>query len=329
MVESQNRKKIIGFDIYIYSAFVNLSCTMKPPTKRKSSSSIDNNNEKKQKSMAMDFALHVTQRVLLSKIRPGREGSNAICSPLSITLMLNLLTGGAEGATRDQLLGVLGFKMEEDLKDQSLKYMSLANSTKQEPVIMLLVNSAWVNSRLCSLVPEFGWTARSVYQAEVDSVDFKTEDVAVKVNEWVNEATKGLIKQVLPPKSVSDVEAVILANALYFKGKWDQPFLESSTKDKEFHLLGGNIVKVPFMNKYKRYYQYGTFDGYKVLEIPYKRDRENQRTNNSSFSMYVFLPDKKDGLSGLLENLMQHINDGLIQLTSTKISTLSIPKFKF
>lgn len=102
-------------------------------------------------------------------------------------------------------------------------------------------------------MPEFGWTARSVYQAEVDSVDFKNEDVTVKVNEWANEATKGLIKQVLPPKSVFDV-AVTLTNALYFKGKWDQPFLESSTKDKEFHLLDGNIVKVPFMNKYERYY---------------------------------------------------------------------------
>ena len=50
-----------------------------------------------------------------------------------------------------------------------------------------------------------------------------------KVNSWVNNETKGLIKEIL--KNLDDQTALILANALYSKGIWEDPFVVEMTKE--------------------------------------------------------------------------------------------------
>jgi hypothetical protein len=40
---------------------------------------------------------------------------------------------------------------------------------------------------------------------------------------------------------------VVLGNAIYFKGKWDEPFSKKCTRNKPFYRLDGGNVDVPFM----------------------------------------------------------------------------------
>ncbi|KAL9391838.1 hypothetical protein Peur_015758 [Populus x canadensis] len=68
-----------------------------------------------------------------------------------------------------------------------------------------------------------------------------------EVSLWAERKTRGLIKEVLPPGSVNNDVALILANALYFKGAWYQKFDASRTQLGDFHLLNGQIVQVPFL----------------------------------------------------------------------------------
>ena len=75
----------------------------------------------------------------------------------------------------------------------------------------------------------------------------KANKAASKVNSWAKNKTNGLIKEVLAPGSVNSDIKLILANALYCKGDWDQKFDASSTKPGYFHLANGGSVKVPFM----------------------------------------------------------------------------------
>lgn len=127
----------------------------------------------------------------------------------------------------------------------------------------------------------------------------QAEEVRNLVNSWVETATRGLVKQILHPRSVNSDTVLILANAIYFKGAWSSEFDASRTRNFDFHLLNGYSIQVPFMTRNKKR-QLCAFDGFKVLKLPYKQGG-NQSSGGTSFSMYIYLPDAKDGLSALVE----------------------------
>ncbi|KAM0013389.1 putative Serpin family protein [Helianthus debilis subsp. tardiflorus] len=90
---------------------------------------------------------------------------------------------------------------------------------------------------------------------------------------------------------------LILANAIYFKGTWTQKFNTSSTKERNFHLLNGNKVRVPFMTNYKKQFVH-EYDDFKVLGLPYSQGQDKRK-----FTMYFYLSDAKDGLPSLINKI--------------------------
>lgn len=152
----------------------------------------------------------------------------------------------------------------------------------------------------------------------------KAVEVREEVNTWADKETNGLIKEILPSSSVDSLTRLIFANAVYFKGAWNEKFDTSKTKDDKFFLLNGSSVQVPFMTSNKKQY-IRSFDGFKVLELPYKQGEDNRK-----FSMCFFLPDAKDGLPALVEEfgsasrfIEQHLPYELV-----KVGNFRIPKFK-
>lgn len=157
----------------------------------------------------------------------------------------------------------------------------------------------------------------------------KAAEVIEEVNSWAEAETKGLIKQLLPSESLDSDTALVLANALYFKGAWDRKFDPSMTQLRDFHLLNGQVAQVPFMtSRRSTRLLYGSFEGYKVVQIPYQSGQDPRK-----FSMYLFLPNEKD--EGGFFNLIQifKLNPGLLnqqlKLRSEDLSPFWIPKFKF
>ncbi|XVF63973.1 hypothetical protein PTKIN_Ptkin09bG0129700 [Pterospermum kingtungense] len=69
----------------------------------------------------------------------------------------------------------------------------------------------------------------------------------------------------------------------------------------------------------------GAYDGFKVLKLPYKQDGDNRR-----FSMYIFLPGSKDGLSTLVEKISSESDFLERHLPSRKLEVgeFRIPRFK-
>jgi serpin B len=61
----------------------------------------------------------------------------------------------------------------------------------------------------------------------------------------------------------------VLGNAVYFKGKWEEPFDAADTRDKLFHRLDGGGVDVPFMQSWDRQF-IAVHDGFKVLKLRYQ-----------------------------------------------------------
>lgn len=154
----------------------------------------------------------------------------------------------------------------------------------------------------------------------------KPIEVIDELNTWAKVHTNGLIKEILSRKRDS-IEIIrnstlILANAVYFKGAWRRKFDANLTKDNDFYLLDGSTVKVPFMSNYKDQYL-RDYDGFQVLCLPYVEDQRQ-------FSMYIYLPNEKDGLATLLEKISSEPGffDNHIPLHRISIGDFRIPKFK-
>uniref|UniRef100_A0A7N0SWJ7 Serpin domain-containing protein n=1 Tax=Kalanchoe fedtschenkoi TaxID=63787 RepID=A0A7N0SWJ7_KALFE len=270
-----------------------------------------------------DVTLTLTNRLIATEA----TSKNLIYSPVSIHVVLSLIAAGSKGQTLDQLLSFLKSKSSDDLGTfvSHLVDVLLADGAGNGGPKLAVANGVWVDASL-KLKAKFEQVVSGVYKAAAKQVDFQTKHVEVtsEVNSWANEKTSGLIKDILPAGSVDHTTRLILTNAIYFKGSWTQQFDASATKDHDFHLLTGIPVKAPFMTSKKKQFV-AEFDGFKVLGLPYKQGEDKRQ-----FSMYIFLPDAKDGLPALTENLGSGSGflDKHIPRSKVPVGQFLIPKFK-
>ncbi|CAL4950151.1 unnamed protein product [Urochloa decumbens] len=186
------------------------------------------------------------------------------------------------------------------------------------------------------LKPAYRATAVESYKAETRAANFrgKSEDVREEINNWVSAATKNLIPSILPKDSVQSSTVLVLANAIYFKGTWSTPFAENKTKDKKFYCLDGSRVHTPFMHSKEDQF-IKEHDGFKVLKLPYRNTASDVDECNSDerprFSMYIFLPDARDGLPGLIDKMasssFNFMRDHMPK-RRVKVGEFWLPKFK-
>nr|XP_019069237.1 LOW QUALITY PROTEIN: serpin-ZX-like [Solanum lycopersicum] len=152
----------------------------------------------------------------------------------------------------------------------------------------------------------------------------KAAEVVDQVNQWTKMKTDGLIEEILDGDAVDNMTRLILANALYFKGEWNEKFDASETKDHEFHLLDGLPIQVPFMTSKKKQH-IAEFNGFKVMRLPYKQGKDT-----GCFSMYFILPDAHDGLPALFDKFSTEAGFLTHHVPFKKVSAgkFLIPEFK-
>ncbi|XP_057419186.1 serpin-ZX-like [Lotus japonicus] len=80
------------------------------------------------------------------------------------------------------------------------------------------------------------------------------------------------------------------------------------------------------MGSKKKEHLISVFDGFKVLGLPHKQGRDKMH----GFTMYIFLPDAKDGLLAIIEKLAPEssfLSDKFPQ-QEVRVRRFAIPKFK-
>ncbi|XP_075495711.1 serpin-ZX-like [Primulina tabacum] len=270
-----------------------------------------------------DVSLSLAKHVIMTEAKDA----NLVFSPLSIHVVLGLITAGSNGPTRDQLLGFLKTKSPEDLNSLSSQLVSLlfADAGPLGGPLLSFANGVWVDQSI-NFKSDFKKIVDNVYKAASSHVDFqhKAVEVTNEVNTWADKETNGLIKEILPPGSVDASTRLIFTNAVYFKGAWNEKFDASNTKEDEFFLLNGSSVQVPFMTSKKKQHV-REFDGFKVLALSYRQGEDKRK-----FTMYFYLPDAKDGLLTLLEKFGS--TSGFIEhhlpYQRVEVGDFRIPKFK-
>jgi serpin B len=132
------------------------------------------------------------------------------------------------------------------------------------------------------------------YTSELQSVNFvKTEKSRKLINSWVEQHTEKKIVEMIKPGFIDRLTRLVLVNAIYFKGDWENQFKESWTKNRPFYITENDSTMVPFMFLDKKLI-FCKDSLCQVLELPYK---------GGELSMIVLLPTKRNDLKSLEKNL--------------------------
>src|SRR5581483_6536964 len=104
----------------------------------------------------------------------------------------------------------------------------------------------------------------------VSALDFAAASAPVTVNAWVSANTKGRIAGIVD--RLDPVQVLTLVNAVYFKGRWSDPFDARSTRPAPFHKANGDTLSAQMMHTSgsNRYVEDGTMQ---MIELPYAGGR--------------------------------------------------------
>ncbi|KAK8939957.1 hypothetical protein KSP40_PGU016695 [Platanthera guangdongensis] len=254
-------------------------------------------------------------------------GSNFVFSPLSLVAALSLTASGAKGETLRELLSFLGSPSLDHLHSASVHLAQAVRASNRE-LILSFVNGAWVD-RSMPVNPSFVAVAASVYGAAIQPADFIRQALLEenKINNGIEEKTNGIIKNLIPVGTIKDSTRLILANALYFKGKWQDKFHKFLTRIEKFYLLNGSATQTPFMSSREDQF-ISSHDGFKVLKLPYKKEGGNH--DSRSFSMLLFLPNERNGLHDLTRKVVSAPNfiQEHVPRRRVDVGSFMVPKFK-
>ncbi|EAY80441.1 hypothetical protein OsI_35623 [Oryza sativa Indica Group] len=284
-----------------------------------------------------ELALRVARRIQAG----GAPDGNLVFSPLSVYAALALVAAGAGGDTLAELLGVLGAGSRDELAGLTgrLAGRALADRSRAGGPRVSFVSGVWYD-KTRTLSPSFRDAAVQSFMAETRAADFREKpgEAVNQINAWARKATNKLIDTVIDGGLPADTD-VVVANAVYFKGKWKDPFTKALTKTGKFHRLDGAAVDASFMQR-GTYYDTGDYiachDGFKVLRLPYDDERRRSPASpppppsTPRFSLCVFLPDARDGLWDLLDEIAS--TPGFLQAKlptrHASVGELKLPKFK-
>ena len=228
---------------------------------------------------------------MYKRIEPN-QNKNIFFSPLGILTVFAMIYEGADGNTASQLESVFGFSKDDSHRWTSYYDLTKSFNDNSEDYDISLVNAVWLLNKFQPF-PEYVDTLSKYYLAVSDTIS-DPQLGAKRINSWAHENTNGKISNIISEDTLADPYLkMILTNAVYFKGLWEEPFEKLSTKDRDFWTSSTKSITVPTMHKTDTY-NYVQNDDAQILEIPYKGER---------FSMLIALPLQRDGIEDLENTL--------------------------
>jgi len=262
-----------------------------------------------------DFAFALYQR-LAGESPKG----NLFLSPYSISSALAMTYAGARGPTAAEMASVLHFGRDADALHSSFSRLREQLASPADNSFELAVANRLFPAKGFQLLDSFVALARDRYAAPVEQLDFAgaTEASRQRINSWVAGQTHDRIRDLLTQGVIDADTAMVLVNAIYFKGVWQQQFDKRATGKMAFSSQG-KTLNVPFMTGTVKDASYGEVDGVQLLELPYK---------GGQLSMLVALPEGIDGLAKLEGSLTRDRLDAWLRALAPGKVQVYLPKYK-
>ena len=234
-------------------------------------------------------------------------------SPLSIKYALNMLNEGANGNTKTQI--------ENVIKNLSLtKYNTIDE-------VLSLANSVYIRDTYAEYVKQdYKNKLTEKYNAEINYDAFRN---ATNINNWIENKTLGIIKNMLSDNMVQNPSAkMLLINALAIDMEWENSFDVSDTNGQDFYLNDNNTMTATMMHKEAD-----------DEDVAYYKDKEItaltmdlKQYDDTQLQFVAIMPE--DNLSEYINTFtmdeFNHIIENVTLASETKDGVeISIPKFSF
>jgi serpin B len=231
------------------------------------------------------FALDLYERL-------KSEEGNLLFSPYGISAALAMTYAGARMETEAQMARVLHFDLSQDRLHAAFSTLraQLQITEGPEECQLSLANALW-GQRESEFRDEFLELANEHYDAEIRTLDFESdmEQARRTINAWVADRTEHGIEELLLKEDLDPDVALVLTNAIHFRGSWAGQFDPSATQIAPFRVNRHDQVQVPMMQRVGRF-GLATLDELDLVELPYSGDR---------LSMVILRPKAVDGLAKL------------------------------
>jgi serine protease inhibitor len=250
----------------------------------------------------------------------NRKG-NLFLSPFSISTALAMTYAGARGNTEREMAEVLHFNLPQADLHPVFAYLQLTleKAQREDEVQLSVANSLWPRQGL-GLQPTFIELMQRDYRTTLTPLDFGQPEPARQIiNQWVEEKTHDRIKELIAPGVLSQDTVLVLANAIYFKGRWLEPFDPKQTRSAPFHLSATRTVNAPTMHQTGRF-GYAPVDEVDLLELRYRGEK---------VSMVLIVPKAVDGLAAVEAELTAaKLVAWIARIGDPGTVIVALPKFK-
>ncbi len=253
---------------------------------------------------------------LFKAMSKASENKNLLISPLSIQLALAMTANGAKGQTKAEMEKLLGGNMTiEELNLYLNNYVSLLPS--DDKYKMHIANSIWFRDEEERLTVNESFLEKNkdFYGAQIFKKNFNDSQTVKDINDWVNNNTDGMIDTIVD--SISGDTVMYLINALCFDAEWENQYLLSDIRKRDFTNISSETKKVDMMHSEESYYI--ETENAKGFMKHYK---------DKKYSFVALLPNEND-IYSYIDSLTPEYIESALNNVQKKGGYAVMPKFSY
>ncbi len=120
-------------------------------------------------------------------------------------------------------------------------------------IVLTTANALWYRQS-AQIKPGYLEANANFFSSTFKPLDFRNVPAAeAEINQWASDQTHGRINDIANGMIDPNYTDLVLANAIYFKGKWEDPFDTKLTKERPFHPAAGAKKNLQMMEMSKNF----------------------------------------------------------------------------